>query len=292
MWTLPLGLMSFQSQFSQDYGQLNAAIVMTVLPAILVYLIFQRYFVSGLTSGRGEGVGQRHGSAPPGSHATATRSSRSGAPSRLTLEGPAGGQPVPRRPALERPSRSASREITRPRLLRRRRHLPRPLHARRRGRAGRYRTRSNAPPRSTARPARFDCAAPRRRATTGRCGCANRFHFAYADGTPYFPFGTTCYAWTHQPLDDAGADARDARQRRASTRSAWASSPRTTPTTTNEPLHDCLPARRRRASSTSTGRTRRPSGTSRRQVGGAPRRSASRPTSSSSTPTTAGATAT
>jgi hypothetical protein len=27
----------------------------------------------------------------------------------------------------------------------------------------------------------------------------NDFHFAYADGTPYFPFGTTCYAWTHQP---------------------------------------------------------------------------------------------
>jgi Domain of unknown function (DUF5060)/Protein of unknown function (DUF4038)/Domain of unknown function (DUF5605) len=26
----------------------------------------------------------------------------------------------------------------------------------------------------------------------------NRFHFAHADGTPYFPFGTTCYAWTHQ----------------------------------------------------------------------------------------------
>lgn len=29
----------------------------------------------------------------------------------------------------------------------------------------------------------------------------NRFHFAYADGTPYLPFGTTCYAWTHQTLD-------------------------------------------------------------------------------------------
>jgi hypothetical protein len=26
----------------------------------------------------------------------------------------------------------------------------------------------------------------------------NRFHFAYADGTPYVPVGTTCYAWTHQ----------------------------------------------------------------------------------------------
>jgi hypothetical protein len=26
----------------------------------------------------------------------------------------------------------------------------------------------------------------------------NTYHFAYADGTPYFPIGTTCYAWTHQ----------------------------------------------------------------------------------------------
>jgi hypothetical protein len=25
------------------------------------------------------------------------------------------------------------------------------------------------------------------------------FHFAYADGSPYFQVGTTCYAWTHQP---------------------------------------------------------------------------------------------
>lgn len=50
-WTLPLGLMAFQGQFASDYGQLNSAIIMTVLPATLVYMIFQRYFVSGLTSG-------------------------------------------------------------------------------------------------------------------------------------------------------------------------------------------------------------------------------------------------
>ena len=25
-----------------------------------------------------------------------------------------------------------------------------------------------------------------------------KYHFAYADGTPHFSFGTTCYAWTHQ----------------------------------------------------------------------------------------------
>lgn len=30
------------------------------------------------------------------------------------------------------------------------------------------------------------------------------YHFAYEDGTSYFPFGTTCYAWTHQgdPLEE------------------------------------------------------------------------------------------
>ena len=27
----------------------------------------------------------------------------------------------------------------------------------------------------------------------------NTFHFAYTDGTPYKPLGTTCYAWIHQP---------------------------------------------------------------------------------------------
>lgn len=26
----------------------------------------------------------------------------------------------------------------------------------------------------------------------------DNFHFAYEDGTPYLPVGTTCYAWTHQ----------------------------------------------------------------------------------------------
>lgn len=54
-WTLPLGLMSFQGQFSNNYGQLNAAIVITVLPAVIVYLMFQRYFVSGLAAGAVKG---------------------------------------------------------------------------------------------------------------------------------------------------------------------------------------------------------------------------------------------
>ena len=28
---------------------------------------------------------------------------------------------------------------------------------------------------------------------------ADTYHFTYADGTPFTPFGTTCYAWIHQP---------------------------------------------------------------------------------------------
>lgn len=54
-WTLPLSLMAFQGQFGNDYGPLNAAIVTTVFPAVIVYLMFQRYFVGGLTSGAVKG---------------------------------------------------------------------------------------------------------------------------------------------------------------------------------------------------------------------------------------------
>lgn len=43
-------------------------------------------------------------------------------------------------------------------------------------------------------------ATPPRPDMHGPVRVANQFHFAYDDGTPYFPFGTTCYAWTHQPL--------------------------------------------------------------------------------------------
>ena len=33
----------------------------------------------------------------------------------------------------------------------------------------------------------------------GPVGVAHQFHFQYADGTPYFPFGTTCYAYGFMP---------------------------------------------------------------------------------------------
>jgi hypothetical protein len=43
----------------------------------------------------------------------------------------------------------------------------------------------------------FTCVAPLEGAH-GPVSVRNTHHFAYADGTPFFPFGTTCYAWIHQ----------------------------------------------------------------------------------------------
>ena len=43
----------------------------------------------------------------------------------------------------------------------------------------------------------FACAAPVA-GNRGPVRVRDTFHFAYADGTPYYPFGTTCYAWAHQ----------------------------------------------------------------------------------------------
>ena len=40
----------------------------------------------------------------------------------------------------------------------------------------------------------FDCMAPAA-GNRGPVGTAHQFHFQYADGTPYFPFGTTCYSY-------------------------------------------------------------------------------------------------
>ena len=62
-----------------------------------------------------------------------------------------------------------------------------------------YRTRSNAAA-LDGRTGAFRCGPPAA-GNHGPVRVRDRHHFAYADGTPYFPFGTTCYAWTHQPLD-------------------------------------------------------------------------------------------
>jgi hypothetical protein len=60
----------------------------------------------------------------------------------------------------------------------------------------RYVTQSNRPV-LAGRTGVFTATAPGKN-NHGPVRVANRYHFAYADGTPFRELGTTCYAWTHQ----------------------------------------------------------------------------------------------
>jgi raffinose/stachyose/melibiose transport system permease protein len=46
--TVPVGLMTFVGEHGTDYGYLCAGVLISVVPVLLVYLIFQRYFVEGV----------------------------------------------------------------------------------------------------------------------------------------------------------------------------------------------------------------------------------------------------
>ena len=51
LWTLPLGTMQFQGQYSSDLALTAAFVTLTALPAIIFYLFAERQIVSGLTAG-------------------------------------------------------------------------------------------------------------------------------------------------------------------------------------------------------------------------------------------------
>ncbi|WP_092496373.1 carbohydrate ABC transporter permease [Faunimonas pinastri] len=53
--TFPVGLLSFVSKFSVDFGQMMAAGVLALIPACLSFLLIQRYLVQGLTAGAVKG---------------------------------------------------------------------------------------------------------------------------------------------------------------------------------------------------------------------------------------------
>lgn len=48
MKTVPVGLMTFVGEHGTDYGYLCAGVLVSVIPVMVVYLIFQRYFVEGM----------------------------------------------------------------------------------------------------------------------------------------------------------------------------------------------------------------------------------------------------
>jgi raffinose/stachyose/melibiose transport system permease protein len=51
LWTLPLGTMQFQGQYSSDLALTAAFVTLTALPAIIFYIFAERQIVSGLTAG-------------------------------------------------------------------------------------------------------------------------------------------------------------------------------------------------------------------------------------------------
>lgn len=53
--TFPVGLLTFVSKFSVDWGQMMAAGVMALVPSCLFFFFIQRYLVQGLTSGAVKG---------------------------------------------------------------------------------------------------------------------------------------------------------------------------------------------------------------------------------------------
>jgi raffinose/stachyose/melibiose transport system permease protein len=50
-WTLPLGVMQYQGQYSSNYGAILAFASLAMIPAIVFYLLAERQIVAGLTAG-------------------------------------------------------------------------------------------------------------------------------------------------------------------------------------------------------------------------------------------------
>ena len=48
---LPVGLKLFNGQYGTDYGGLFAATTISIIPVVIIYLIFQKQFISGIQSG-------------------------------------------------------------------------------------------------------------------------------------------------------------------------------------------------------------------------------------------------
>jgi ABC-type glycerol-3-phosphate transport system permease component len=53
--TLPLGLMYYKSKYTTNYSLAAAGVIITSLPIIIIYLIFQKNFIQGMTLGAVKG---------------------------------------------------------------------------------------------------------------------------------------------------------------------------------------------------------------------------------------------
>lgn len=72
----------------------------------------------------------------------------------------------------------------------------------------------------------------------GPVSVRNQFHFAYADGTPFFPFTTTSYAWTHQTVELQEQTLKSLDECKAFNKLRMCVFPKHYPYNENDPLHD------------------------------------------------------
>jgi arabinogalactan oligomer/maltooligosaccharide transport system permease protein len=55
LWTLPIGLKSFEASMSTEWGLYGAASIVVMLPVVILFLALSRWLVSGLTLGSVKG---------------------------------------------------------------------------------------------------------------------------------------------------------------------------------------------------------------------------------------------
>lgn len=55
LWTLPIGLKSFESNMSTEWGLYGAASMLVTVPVVVLFLVLSKYLVSGLTLGSVKG---------------------------------------------------------------------------------------------------------------------------------------------------------------------------------------------------------------------------------------------
>jgi len=55
LWTLPLGLKSFEANMSTEWGLYGAASIIVMIPVVIIFLLSSRWLVSGLTLGSVKG---------------------------------------------------------------------------------------------------------------------------------------------------------------------------------------------------------------------------------------------
>ena len=55
LWTLPLGTMQFQGQWSQDLALISAFVLLSAIPTVIFYFFAEKQIVSGITAGSVKG---------------------------------------------------------------------------------------------------------------------------------------------------------------------------------------------------------------------------------------------